>query len=154
MDVLPAAPPPPAARAGGKTSQRWLPWLPVLVALALSTAISVLALSTASGVTYLGDSSYDTEFVSGWWGLAWFLPLLPGVTAWFRPLVAAWQGLAVAGPQVVTAAIVVNRYRVSDWGDGLEFLSFLMPLGLVAVSAVLIAAALIFSPRSRAARRA
>ncbi|WP_448641535.1 hypothetical protein [Geodermatophilus sp. URMC 63] len=110
-----------------------------LVLLALSTAVAVLALVTARGVVHLGGDSYRTEFVSGWWWLAFALAPVPALTARRRPAAARAPTLALVGPQVVAAAVCVARYRSSGWGDGLEVLAFLHPLLLTAVTVALVA---------------
>lgn len=106
--------------------------------LLVSAAISVLALTTASGVTDPGGSSYDTEFVSSLWSLAWVLPLLPTLTACSRPRAAPWVGLSVVLPQLVTAGVVVHLSRAGGGGDGLEVFSFAMPLALALIIAALL----------------
>lgn len=105
-------------------------WLAVVGAALVATAIPVHALITASGVTYLGDDSYNTEFIAVSWSWSWLLVLIPGVAAWFRPRLAWVLGFVVVAPQVVAAAVAVGRYGASGWGDGLEVLAFLLPIGM------------------------
>jgi hypothetical protein len=112
----------------------------VLGVLVLSAAVAVLALTTARGVTPLGDDRYATEFVSNWWWLAFLLAPLPAVCARRRPSTAAAAASALVVPQVVAAAVCVARYRASGWGDGLEVLSFLHPVLLTVVTSGLVAA--------------
>lgn len=109
-----------------------------LVILTLSAGIAVLALVTARGVTPLGGDSYETEFISGWWWLAWVLIPTPVLTARRRPRAAALQTGALVLPQFVAAAVCVSRYRSSGWSDGLEIFAFLQPALLTAVTCVLV----------------
>lgn len=125
-------------------------WLAVAGAAAVAIAIPVHALVTATGVTYLGDSSYDTEFIALSWSWSWLLVLIPGVAAWFRPLLAWLLGFVVVVPQIVAAAVTVGRYTTSGWGDGLEGLSFLLPIGMT----VLVAAQILIATAVRRHRRA
>lgn len=108
----------------------------VLGVLLLSAAVAVLALSTARGVVPLGDGDVSTEFVSGWWWLAFLLAPLPAARVRRRITTAA----ALVLPQFVAAAVCVARYRASGWGDGLELLSFLHPVLLTVVTGGLVAA--------------
>ncbi len=113
--------------------------LPVAVGvLALSSGIAVLALATASGVTALGGGSYETEFISGWWWLAWLLIPIPVLAARRRPRAAVLQAGALVLPQFVAAAVCVSRYRSSGWSDGLEIFAFLQPGLLTAATLVLV----------------
>ncbi|SFP96630.1 hypothetical protein SAMN05660464_0328 [Geodermatophilus dictyosporus] len=112
----------------------------VLALLAASAAVGVLALATARGLVPLGGDSYRTEFVSGWWWLAFLLAPVPALAGRRRPVVARVLVLALVGPQFVTAVVCVTRYRESGFGEGLEALAFLHPLLLTAVAAVLVAA--------------
>lgn len=125
-------------------------WLGALGTAAVAIAIPVYALADASGVTYLGDSSYDTEFITIAWSWSWLLVLIPGAAAWFRPLLAWLLGFVVVVPQIVAAAVTVGRYTTSGWGDGLEGLSFLLPIGMT----VLVAAQILIATAVRRARRA
>jgi hypothetical protein len=111
----------------------------VLVLLALSVGVAVLALATARGVTPLGDDVYATEFISAWWWLAWLLLPAPVATARRRPGAAALQTVALVLPQFAAAAVCVARYRSSGWADGLEVLTFLHPVLLTVVTCVLVA---------------
>ena len=111
-----------------------------LTVLALSAGIAVLALATAEGVTYLGDDSYRTEFISAWWWLAWLLVPVPALTARRRPRAALLQTAALVLPQFVAAGVCVSRYRSAGWSDGLEGLAFLQPIALTVVTCVLVAA--------------
>jgi hypothetical protein len=111
----------------------------VLALLAVSTAVAVLALATARGVVPLGDDAYETEFVSGWWWLAFLLAPVPALAARRRPAAARALTVALVGPQFVAAAVCVARYRSSGWGDGLEVSAFLHPLLLTVLAGGLVA---------------
>jgi hypothetical protein len=112
----------------------------VLGVLALSVAVAFLALATARGVVPLGDDLYGTEFVSGWWWLAFLLAPLPAVMARRRSATAVVAAAALVVPHYIAAAVCVARYRDSGWGDGLEVLSFLHPVLLTVVAFGLVAA--------------
>ena len=111
----------------------------VLVVLALSTGIAVLALATARGVMPLGDDTYDTEFISAWWWTALLLVPLPALAARRRTGTAVGTAAALVLPQVVAAAVCVHRYRASGWADGLETLAFLHPALLAALTLAAVA---------------
>ena len=106
----------------------------VLVVLVLSTAVAVLALGTADGVVHLGGPDYRTEFITGWWWLAFLLVPLPAAFARRRPVTAAAVTVALVVPHVVAAAVSVARYRTSGWGSGLEALAFAHPVLLALVT--------------------
>lgn len=114
--------------------------LAVLGVLALSTGVAVLALATARGVVPLGGVSYETEFVSDWWWLAFLLAPLPGLAARRRPGTGPAVGAALVVPHVVAATVCVRRYATSGWGDGLEVFAYLHPLLLAGAAAALVAA--------------
>lgn len=106
----------------------------VAVTLLPSTAIAVVALVTAPGVTRLDEYNYRTEFVhTGWWALAWLLPLLVGVATCRWPRAAVAHGACALAPQFVVGFVVVWRYRVSGWAQGLEIFVFLYPVLLTAL---------------------
>jgi hypothetical protein len=109
----------------------------VAVTLLPSVAIAVVALVRASGVTRLDEYSYRTEFVhEGWWMLAWVLPALVGVATWWWPRAVLLAGTCALAPQFLVGVVVVWRYRVSGWSDGLEIFVFLYPSLLAALCAV------------------
>ena len=110
----------------------------VSAVLGASSAVAVLALATARGVTRLTGTTYETEFISAWWWLAFLLVPVPALAARRRPGAAAVQGVALVVPQFVAAAVCVGRYRSSGWGDGLEAFAYLHPLLLSAVTAALV----------------
>lgn len=100
----------------------------VAVTLLPSVAIAVVALAAASGFTRLDEYSYRTEFVhEGWWMLAWVLPVLVGVATWCWPRAALLHATSALAPQFLVGVVVVWRYRVSGWSDGLEIFVFLYP---------------------------
>ena len=111
----------------------------VLGVLALSAGVAVLALATARGVVPLGGSSFETEFISPWWWLAFLLAPLPAVAARRRAATGLAAGAALVVPQFVAAAVCVQRYRSSGWSDGLEVFAYLHPLLLTVVAGVLVA---------------
>jgi hypothetical protein len=106
----------------------------ILVVLGASTAVAVLALVTARGVTRLTDIDHRTEFISAWWWLAFLLVPVPALTARRRPGAAAGLTVALVVPQFVAAAICVARYHSSGWSDGLEGLAFTFPVLLTVVT--------------------
>jgi hypothetical protein len=101
----------------------------LLGVLGLSTILVVLSLQTASGITYLGGTSYQTEFANPAWWIAGFLLFIPVcVASWRHPRLAPGYVIAALGPQVVLPAVVVHRYAVTGWDDGLEALGYLYPI--------------------------
>ncbi len=116
------------------------PALAVLAVLAVGLAqatLAVLSLATASGVTYLGGSSYETEFAHpGWWWASLLLAVPVGLLSWWRPRIAAPLVLAAAVPQLALAHEVVQRYDESGWSDGLEVLAYVVAVFVVLVLAV------------------
>ncbi|CCH90133.1 membrane protein of unknown function [Modestobacter italicus] len=97
----------------------------------LSTAVAVLALTTARGVVRQDAITYTTEFISGWWWLVFLLTPLPAALVHRRIATATVAAVALVLPQFVAAAVCVARYRASGWSDGLEGLSYLHPLLLL-----------------------
>lgn len=96
------------------------------VALLAVTTLSALAftrlsLTNVDGEVYLGEGSYETEFVNMEWWWATFLLVIP-------IFFGAWAGVWTAPFAVVvsTAAVYhiadtnVERYVASGWADGLE----------------------------------
>ncbi len=106
--------------------------------LALSAAIAVLALGTARGVTALGGGSYETEFITAWYWLAWLLIPVPALAARWRPHAALAHTVALVLPQFVAATVCVARYRSSGWSDGLEVLIFVHPILLTVVTVAVV----------------
>ncbi|WP_138759966.1 hypothetical protein [Modestobacter altitudinis] len=94
----------------------------------LSTTVAVLALTTARGVVRQDAISYTTEFISGWWWLAFLLAPLPATLVRRRISTATVAAVALVLPQFVAASVCVARYRASGWSDGLEVLSYLHPV--------------------------
>jgi hypothetical protein len=103
----------------------------VLGIASLSTAVAVLALTTARGVVRQDSITYTTEFISGWWWLAFLLAPLPAALVRRRIATAAVAVTALVLPQLIAAAVCVARYRASGWSDGLESLSYLHPVLLL-----------------------
>jgi hypothetical protein len=94
----------------------------------LSTAVAVLALTTARGVVRQDAITYTTEFISGSWWLAFLLAPLPAAFVRRRMATATAAAVALVLPHFVAAAVCVARYRASGWSDGLEVLSYLHPV--------------------------
>ncbi|MEJ5867976.1 hypothetical protein WDV85_09525 [Pseudokineococcus sp. 5B2Z-1] len=119
-------------------ARRIRPWPAVAVTGAASTALGVLALATAPGATTVDGTTYDTTFVTEWlWWLAYALVPVAAALAWRARagyLAYVATGAALVLPHVVVAAVVVARYRLSGWGDGLEVFAFLHPVGLATVA--------------------
>ena len=115
----------------------------VLGLLLLSATVAVLALSTARGVVSLGNGSYSTESVSGWWWLAFLLVPLPAAIAGRRGrgvAAAAIAALVVPTSWPPWSAWPEARYRASGWSDGLEGLAFLHPALLALLARAFVAA--------------
>ena len=110
----------------------------VLTVLAVSTAVAVLALVTARGVTPLGDGRYDTEFITAWCWLSWLLVPVPVTTARRSAAIALAQTVALVAPQFVAVAVCASRYRFAGWSDGLEGLAYLHPVLLTALTGGLV----------------
>lgn len=84
----------------------------------ISTVLVVLALQTATGVTYLGGSSYNTEFANPTWWLAGFLLFVPIYLSSRRyPRHAAISVVAALVPQFALPTVVVYRYTAGGWGS-------------------------------------
>ncbi|MFI7577450.1 hypothetical protein [Micromonospora sp. NPDC049497] len=113
----------------------------LLCVLLISTTLVVLALQTASGVTHLEGSSYNTEFAEPTWWLAGFLLFVPVYLASRRyPKLAVVAVIAAVGPQFALPAVVVDRYVEGGWGDGLEGFGYVLPILMTPVFAVAAAA--------------
>ena len=94
----------------------------------VSTVTCLVALALAEGVTRIGPSSYDTEFIDDRASAPLLLvPVLAGVAGTFSLRVALVAGVLATVPAVLTQVEVVRRYRVSGWADGLEVLGYLVP---------------------------
>ncbi|MBS2936256.1 hypothetical protein KDN32_00695 [Nocardioides sp. J2M5] len=117
-------------------------WTAALAATAAAVAWSgtAVALAVAPGVTVLGGDTYDTEFIDGpFYLMAALLSL--GLVA----VAAAWSWrwavaglLASVGALTWGAAVCVRRYADSGWGDGLEVLVYVVPLGVAVAGLVLV----------------
>lgn len=136
-----------AERPGGVSAG-----LSLLCVLGLSTTLVVLALRTAGGVTYLGGDSYRTEFANPKWWAAGFLLFVPVyLVARRHPALAFISVIAALGPQVVLPVVVVHRYVVTGWADGLESLGYLYPILMSPVfSAAAVAGAVVGKRKQRA----
>ena len=110
-------------------------------AAAVAWAGTALALAQASGVTHLGRDSYDTEFIEATtYDLAALAAVLLAGLAARRSWRLAVGGLAVAVAGLVWGGTVtVDRYADSGWGDGLEVVVYLVPLGAAVVGLAAIA---------------
>lgn len=122
----------------------WAVAVPVAV---LSVGLGAVALLSAPGATTIDGSSFNTTFViMGWWWATYaLLPLAAALAWWVSAARPGWSAYLAAGvalvlPQMVVAAIVVARYQLSGWGSGLEFLSFLHPIGLLVLTLVVLTA--------------
>ncbi len=114
------------ARSGARLGAG-LGW--VVVALAGSVVIGLVGLTAARGVTRIGRSSYETEFIHPATSAALLLLVLPALLAgWSAGRLVVPAVLAGAVPQWFVAAEVVDRYRESGWGDGLEVFAYLTPV--------------------------
>ena len=103
----------------------------VLTGLA-SSVISLLALERASGVTKIGRSSFDTEFIDGGTlQLAWLLLPLAAAAGWLSLRAAVLAVVGATVPLVFAMTETVNRYRESGWADGLEVLGYLLPAAVL-----------------------
>ncbi len=118
-------------------------WTAALAAAAALVAWSgtAAALVVAPGVTLLGGDTYDTEFIDGPFYLAAALLSL-GLVA----VTAAWSWrwavaglLASVGALTWGASVCVRRYAESGWGDGLEVLVYVVPLGIAVTGLGLVA---------------
>lgn len=112
-----------------------------LLTTAGSFGLGALALATASGVTQLTDTDYDTEFLNG--KVLWLVYLLlGGVYLATRKYVLAGFAAAVglAAGQTWATTVCVSRYHESGWSDGLEILGYLVPIlfGVYALIVVLV----------------
>ncbi len=117
--------------------ERRLSVLVSAVAVLVSVAATVLALVTASGVTPVGPDTYETEFADGaLLAVNWATPVALAVAAWWWGVPAAVGVVAVGATTFAGTVVTVRRYADSGWGDGLEYLGFALPLGLLVLGAV------------------
>lgn len=117
--------------------ERLVPLSLVLLAVAASVVIAVVALDLAAGVTRPRGRCCETEFIDGkTLRLLWLLhPVLALAAAWsWRWAVLGVLGVAV--PQWLAMDEVMNRYAESGWGDGLEVLGYLVPIQTAFVGGV------------------
>ncbi|CRK60500.1 hypothetical protein [Alloactinosynnema sp. L-07] len=96
-----------------------------------SVVIVLIALNTAAGVINLGNSNYEVEFIdTPVLGASLLLVPLLGLAA-HRSVPIALLGLVgLVVPLVFGAWEAVRRYKESEWGDGLEVLGYVIPIGI------------------------
>jgi len=110
----------------------------VLLVTLSSVALVLVALDQALGERVRPDGSCcDVEFIDyGLLQLAWLLFPVLGVAAWFSARVALVGILGMVVPQWLAQNEVVERYDQSGWGDGLEVLGYVIPIGVLVLGAV------------------
>ncbi|GAB3952517.1 hypothetical protein [Micromonospora vulcania] len=116
------------ARQAGRHNLSPAGWALLCVFL-VSTVLVVLALQTATGVTHLAGTSYNTEFANpAWWnaGFLFFLPIF--LSSYRYPKHAAMSVIAALVPQFALPTVVVYRYIDGGWGSGLEFFGYVAPI--------------------------
>ncbi|HVK23689.1 MAG TPA: hypothetical protein VM677_20235 [Actinokineospora sp.] len=102
-----------------------------------SVVIVLIALNNASGVINLGKDDYQVEFIdTPMLGAALLLVPLLGVAAHRSVPIAALGLVGLVVPLVAGAWVAVRRYEDSQWGDGLEGLGYLIPIGIGALGLV------------------
>ena len=140
------SPPPPHAGLRGTV------W--TLLTLAAAAVTAHFALALADGVTFLGGTSYDTEFVDvDVWSLGFLLvvPVFLAVRA--NPWVMPAALLAASWPQFSVASTTVERYVTSGWADGLESLAYVQPVLMTGAYLLAAGLAVVLARRQRAAGR-
>ncbi|WP_436492848.1 hypothetical protein [Actinokineospora sp. HUAS TT18] len=96
-----------------------------------SVVIVLIALSVASGEVHLGNSDYEVEFIDlPTLGAALILVPLLGLAAHKSWPIALFGLAGLVVPLIYGAWVAVRRYRESQWGDGLEGLGYLIPIGI------------------------
>lgn len=132
------------------------PWVAAVVLAVLGVAAAWLgtewALSSADGAVVLVDGStdhYQLEFIdrSIYWTAALAGVIAVGLSALYRWQAAAAGLVAVVAGLVWGAAVCVQRYRDSGWGDGLTLVVYVVPI-LTAVVGSAVVAFLAVRPRS------
>jgi len=114
----------PRLRSGLAAGLSW-----VAVTLVGSVVIGLVGLAAARGVTRIGRSSYETEFIHPTTSAVLLLLVLPALLAgWSTGRLVVPAVLAAAVPQWFVAGEVVERYQESGWGDGLEVFAYLTPV--------------------------
>lgn len=117
--------------------QHLVPLLLVVLVAAASTAVALVALDLASGVTRPRGRCCQTEFIDtrtlGWLWLLYPLVALAAAWSWRLALLGV-PGLAV--PQWLAINAVMDRYDESGWGDGLEVLGYLLPIQTAVIGTV------------------
>ena len=105
-----------------------------------AAAATAAALAAASGVTPLGGNSYDTEFIDGGlYALSWLSLVGLAVAAWWAAVPAVLGLVGVVAVTTAGMAVTVRRYAESGWGSGLEYLGFVVPVGLLLVGSAALA---------------
>ncbi len=116
----------------------------------ITAVTTVLALRGASGVTALGGGEFETEFIDGGlYAWAWLTLIGLAVAAWLWAVPALIGLGAVVAVTAAGMVVAVRRYADAGWGDGLEYLGFLMPIGLLVLGSVLVATAVALRRRRR-----
>lgn len=112
--------------------------LAALVATLASVVIVLVALDQASGEQLRpGGDCCDVEFIdAGVLQLTWLLFPVLGASAWFSVRVALAGLVGMVVPQWLAMTETITRYDRSGWGDGLEVLGYVIPLGVLVLGAV------------------
>lgn len=96
-----------------------------------STVIAVLALRMASGVTRPRGQCCTTEFIDGTISsTVWLAVPVVGAVAYFSARAALLATVGVVVPTLLAMHTAVERYAETGWGDGLEVLGYLQPIGV------------------------
>lgn len=138
--------------------KRLAPVVLVLLAVAASVAMALVALDLAAGVTRPGGRCCETEFIDErTLGFRWLLFPVLALAAFWSWRLALVGVLAITVAQWLAMAEVMDRYAESRWSSGLEVLGYLVPIqtalvGTVAVVAGALVGALASRPRRRRCR--
>ncbi|MBJ7358264.1 hypothetical protein [Nocardioides sp.] len=111
------------------------------LAVAGSTAVVLVALAVASGVTVRPGTmdSHDTEFIDGAvLQLSWLTAPVLGIAAFYSIRVALLGTVGVAVSQFWAMAETVDRYQESGEGDGLEAIGYLFAGGVTFLCLLLV----------------
>lgn len=126
-----------------------------VVLAATSAGLVAMALGTASGVTQVGPTSYETEFANSAWAAAGFLLLVPvGAASWVHPGCTPFFILAAIAPQAALPQLQSDRAIAAGWGDPLPGLGYLTVILMVVLFASAGVAGAIAGIRHRQARLA
>ncbi|MCW2772180.1 MAG: hypothetical protein JWN91_506 [Nocardioides sp.] len=126
----------------GRTGPRVVSIVFAVLAVAAAWLGTAWALDAADGVSRIrgvaDSSSYNVEFIepATYLGAAVLATLLAAAAAysWWIPAAAAQVGTVAA--LAWGASVDVQRYRDSDWSDGLEVFIYVVPIGTAAAGAV------------------